>query len=76
MNNFLCVTKINLAQNSYGLASSAHLHKIPPLLCAGEAGEQARAKGVNMGRAGYGVISSLVVLFAIIQAVQPRSDKK
>ncbi|EOV8627167.1 hypothetical protein [Proteus mirabilis] len=28
-----------------------------------------------MSRAGYGVISSLMVLFAIIQAVQPRSDK-
>ncbi len=48
---------------------------MPHLLCAGKAGEQTRAKGVKMSRAGYGVISSLMVLFAIIQAVQPRSDK-
>lgn len=41
----------------------------------GQGGGANAGKGVKMSRAGYGVISSLMVLFAIIQAVQPRSDK-
>ncbi|EDU59336.1 hypothetical protein PROSTU_02525 [Providencia stuartii ATCC 25827] len=40
-------------------------------MCGRGGGASAR-KGVKMGRAGYGVISSLMVLFAIIQAVQTR----
>ncbi|HFF1652514.1 TPA: hypothetical protein ACGBIO_000165 [Providencia rettgeri] len=45
--------------------------KATPFVCGRGGGASAR-KGVKMGRAGYGVISSLMVLFAIIQAVQPR----
>ncbi|HEM8185413.1 TPA: hypothetical protein U2M23_002781 [Providencia stuartii] len=42
-----------------------------PFVCGRGGGASAR-KGVDVSRAGYGVISSLMVLFAIIQAVQPR----
>lgn len=48
---------------------------LTPFVCGRGGGASAR-KGVKMGRAGYDVISSWVALFAIIQAVQPRSDKK
>ena len=46
--------------------------QIPTSFVCGRGGGASARKGVKVSRAGYGLISSLMVLFVSIQAVQPR----